>query len=454
MRTVLIANRGEIACRIIKTCRMEGYKSVAIFSEADRTARHVKLADDAIEIGPSPVKESYLNIQAILNAAKQTNSDLVHPGYGLLAENALFATAVTDAGLIWIGSSPANIRAMADKDIARRIAVDLRIPILPGSTRLNVEDRLSINKFAQEIGFPILIKATGGGGGIGMRLVNSQQNLLETAKSISSLASRIFSDSGFFLERHIKSARHIEIQIFGLGDGRVFHLFERDCSIQRRFQKIIEEAPAPHLDPTTLSDMTSAACRLAASQNYSGAGTVEFLLDNENGKFFFLEMNTRIQVEHPVTEMVTGQDIVALQLAQAVGESLDSFLNFKPPTTKHAIECRLYAENPERNFLPSPGVLEKFSIPNETCSLRIDTGYEMGDSITPFYDPMIAKIIASGKTRPDAINEMIRALEELEIQGISTNLKFLKKILRHQDFLSGKFDTKFVDNTKNSLTST
>jgi 3-methylcrotonyl-CoA carboxylase alpha subunit len=452
MSKVLIANRGEIACRIIRACRRLGHAPVAVYSEADAGAQHVRLADEAYPIGPAPVRESYLNIDAILDAARRSGAHFVHPGYGLLSENAGFAEAVEAAGLIWVGPAPASIIAMGDKGRARELAIAADVPVLPGSPRLDLGDEQGLAEAGDRIGFPLLVKASGGGGGIGMRLVEKPEDLARTAKAVSALAERTFGDGGVFLERHVGRARHIEVQVFGLGDGRVFHLFDRECSIQRRFQKVIEEAPAPRLSEATRAEMTEAARRLAASQNYAGAGTIEFIVDDDGGGFYFLEMNTRIQVEHPVTEMITGQDIVGLQLSLAAGDSLDRIAEISPSLTGHAIECRLYAENPARKFLPSPGRLERFRLPEEADGPRIDTGFVEGDTVTPYYDPMIAKIITSGADRSEAVAAMAAALEEVEVEGIITNLEFLKRVVAHPEFVAAEVDTRFIDRHAAALT--
>jgi 3-methylcrotonyl-CoA carboxylase alpha subunit len=456
MTKVLIANRGEIACRIIRGCRRKNFSPIAVYSVADADAQHVHLADAAYPIGPAPVRESYLNIDAILTAARESGATLVHPGYGLLSENAVFAEAVEAAGLTWVGPSPDSIIAMGDKGRARDLAIAAAVPVLPGSPRLDLDDEAGLAAAGAEVGFPLLVKASGGGGGIGMRLVEKPEDLAKTAKSVSALAERTFGDGGVFLERHVTRARHIEVQVFGLGDGRVFHLFDRECSIQRRFQKVIEEAPAPHVPEATRRAMGEAACRLAASRNYAGAGTVEFILDADavagGDGFYFLEMNTRIQVEHPVTEMVTGVDIVGLQLALAVGDGTEDIAALSPSVSGHAIECRLYAENPAKKFLPSPGKLEKFVLPEPNDCIRVDTGFTQGDTITPFYDPMIAKIIAKGADRQDALTRMADALAMVEVEGIVTNLDFLKRVIAQPEFARGEVDTRFVDRHLDTLT--
>lgn len=449
---VLIANRGEIACRIIRGCRSLGYSPVTVFSEADANAQHVVLADEAYSIGPPPVRESYLNVDAILDVAARSGARFVHPGYGLLSENAEFAKAVENAGLVWVGPSAASITAMGDKGRARDLAIAAGVPVLPGSSRLDLSDEDRVVEAGNSVGFPLLIKASGGGGGIGMRLIERPDRLVKATVAVSALAERSFGDGGVFLERYVARARHIEVQIFGLGDGRVFHLFDRECSIQRRFQKVVEEAPAPRISEATRASMAEAACRLAASQNYAGAGTIEFILDDESEEYFFLEMNTRIQVEHPVTEMITGQDIVALQLSLAAGQNLESLIDTAPEYHGHSIECRLYAENPAKKFFPSPGTLDRFRLPEMTETLRVDTGFVEGDAVTPFYDPMIAKIITFGADRADAAATMATALESVEVSGLVTNLEFLKRVIAHPDFLAAKVDTRFIERHGAALT--
>lgn len=451
MKKVLIANRGEIACRIIRSCRGLGLSPVAVYSEADAEAQHAQLADEAYCIGPARVHESYLKIEAILGAAQEADVDFVHPGYGLLSESPHFAHAVTQAGRIWVGPAPGTIAEMADKQRAREIAVAAHVPILPGSRKFGLNDLSALESEAAAVGFPLLIKATGGGGGIGMQPCRGPGALGKTAESVMQLAERAFGDGSIFLERFIQRARHIEVQVFGLGDGRVFHLFDRECSIQRRFQKIVEEAPAPGLSSDVRRSMAQAACRLAASQNYKGAGTIEFIYADETDDFFFLEMNTRIQVEHPVTEMITGVDIVNLQLSLAGGEDLGSLVGSEPNLNGHAIECRLYAENPEKNFLPAPGTLTALHLPPQSDTVRIDTGFVAGDRITPFYDPMIAKVITRGPDRPAAIAAMREALEQIYIEGIQTNLLFLQRIMSHPVYTAGSMDTRFVERYKPDL---
>ena len=453
MAKVLIANRGEIACRIQRTCRTLGLATVAVYSEADADAQHARLADEAWPIGPAPVRESYLNQAAILAAARQSGADMLHPGYGLLSENPQFAEAVTAAGLVWIGPAATTIAAMSEKSRAREIAINAGVPVLPGSPALDADDTRSLATAAASVGFPLVVKAVAGGGGIGMRRESRPDALPATARSVSDLSARMFGDRRIFLERHVEPARHIEVQVFGLGDGRVFHLHERECSIQRRFQKVIEEAPAPRLPDRTRIAMIEAACRLAAAQDYAGAGTVEFIVDAATGAFFFLEMNTRIQVEHPVTEQLTGIDIVALQLQLAAGKPPDHLAERSLTVAGHAIECRLYAENPARRFLPSPGRLLHLVLPDPGPELRVDTGYASGDLVTPHYDPMIAKIVASGTDRDAACDRLARALGAVSVAGIATNAGLLRRIIDHPAFRDGSIDTGFLERNVAELTS-
>ena len=452
MNKVLIANRGEIACRIIRTCKNIGFSTVAVYSEADKNSQHVLLADEAYLIGAPPVRESYLNSRKIIEIATGSNANIVHPGYGLLAENAGFACQVEAAGLIWVGPAPSTISVMGDKGKAREIALKADVSILPGSPAISSSNLSSLSTFSKGLEFPLLVKATGGGGGIGMRNVSDGATLFETARAVSELAERLFGDGSIFLEHHVDDARHIEIQIFGLGDGRVFHLGDRECSIQRRFQKVVEEAPAPRIPENVRSEMADSACRLAASQNYSGAGTVEFILDAKNNSFYFLEMNTRIQVEHPTTEMISKQDIVYLQLMQAIGEKPENLIDSPPYLSGHSIECRLYAEKPEKNFIPSPGHLRLLRLPRQSDTIRIETGYIEGDTITPFYDPMIAKVISFGEDRNCAIQKMLSALKECQIEGIATNLTLLKTILRDPAFKKARANTTYLEKNIATLT--
>ncbi len=450
MKRILVANRGEIACRVIRAAHQLGFEAVAVYSDADADALHVEMADASVRLGPPPAAESYMRQDAILAAAKETGADAIHPGYGFMAENADFARAITDAGLIWIGPRPETIEAMGDKQRARELAQNAGVPVARGSDRLMPEALEGLEKAAEAVGYPLLVKAAAGGGGIGMRRVDNPETLRKTVEATQSMAQRSFGDGSVYLERFIPKARHIEIQVFGFGDGRAVHLFERDCSLQRRFQKIVEESPAPGFPREALAGMAEAARTLAASQNYTGAGTVEFVADAETGDYFFLEMNTRIQVEHPVTEMVTNCDLVGLQLRLAAGEDLHDLLS-DISSTGAAIECRLYAENPAKNFLPSPGTLTKFDLPEGMEGIRVDAGVRVGDAITPYYDPMIAKLIAWGTDRSTAIDRLCAALEATRVEGLATNRDFLIAVLNDPDFRAGSIWTGFVEERRKSL---
>jgi len=450
MKRVLIANRGEIACRVIRAAQKLGLEAVAVYSDADANALHVEMADASVRIGPPAAAESYLRQDAILAAAQETQADAIHPGYGFMAENADFARAVMDAGLIWIGPRPETIEAMGDKQRARDLAQKAGVPVAQGSDRLLPGKLDGLEQMAEAVGYPLLVKAAAGGGGIGMRRVDSPETLRKTVETTQSMAERSFGDGSVYLERFIPKARHIEIQVFGFGDGRAVHLYERDCSLQRRFQKIIEESPTPGFSAEAVAGMSEAARALTRSQNYAGAGTVEFVADADTGEYFFLEMNTRIQVEHPVTEMVTGCDLVGLQLRLAAGEKLHDVL----ASVLHvgvAVECRIYAENPAKNFLPSPGTLTTFDLPNNMSGIRIDVGVRAGDTITPYYDPMIAKVIAWGKDRVTAIERLREALKQTRIEGPATNREFLIAVLDDPAFRAGEIWTGFVEERRKSL---
>lgn len=451
MAKILIANRGEIACRVIRSCRSLGHNSVAVHSEADAKALHVEMADEAFLLGPPKPADSYLKVERILEVAQESGADAVHPGYGFLAENAAFAKAVDDAGLVWIGPKPATIVDMGDKERARELAKAAGVPVLPGSPRFAVGDLAGLEAAADAVGYPLLVKASAGGGGIGMRLVEDAEALLKVVEGTQAMAARSFGDGTIFLERYVRQARHIEMQVFGFGDGRAVHFFERECSIQRRFQKIIEEAPAPNLADETRHAMAAAAVALAERERYRGAGTVEFVLDNQSGDFFFLEMNTRIQVEHPATEAITGQDLVGLQIRLALGEDLSAVTQDGIGQDGHAIECRLYAENPAKMFLPQPGTLSTLAFAEESDGLRIDSGVRQGDAITPYYDPMIAKLIAHGSERKSAAARMAKALSETRLEGLVSNLAFLERCMGHPAFLAGETDTGFVETYKKDL---
>ncbi|XAH23313.1 biotin carboxylase N-terminal domain-containing protein [Xylophilus sp. GW821-FHT01B05] len=447
---ILIANRGEIACRVIRACQQLGIQTIAVHSEADAHALHVALADVAVPIGPSPAAQSYLDTAKVLQAAREHGANAIHPGYGFLSENAGFAQAVRDAGMAWIGPDPQTITAMGDKARARQLAVDSGVPVLPGSDRLRPGEPAAWAAAAEQVGYPLLVKAVGGGGGIGMKRVDSAEALQATIESAQALAQKAFSQPEVYLERYVARARHIEIQVFGYGNGEAVHLFERECSVQRRFQKIIEETPAPHLPESVRAAMAEAAVALARHQRYAGAGTVEFIVDAQTHAFFFLEMNTRIQVEHAVTESVTGWDLVQAQIQLAAGV-LAPVAQASIRSSGAAIECRLYAENPLKHFMPSPGTLTRLRLPAASAQLRVDCGVREGDAVTPFYDPMIAKLIAHGPDRAAAIATLQQALHTLEIDGIRHNAVFLQAVLAHPDFAAGTVDTGFVDRERAAL---
>ena len=450
MHKVLIANRGEIACRIIRACRTLGLETVAVYSEADAQALHVEMADEAVAIGPGPARESYLLAANVLEAARASGADAVHPGYGFLAESPAFAGAVADAGLVWIGPDAATIADMGDKERARDIAHACGIPVVPGSRRFAAGDLDGLGVAAEAVGFPLLVKASAGGGGIGMRRVDEAEKLAGVAEATQSMASKAFGDGTIYLERLIPKARHVEIQVFGFGDGRAVHLFERDCSTQRRFQKVIEESPAPNLSEDVRAKMAAAAVALSEDRRYRGAGTIEFIVDAETAEFFFLEMNTRIQVEHPVTEMVTGIDLVALQIDLARGTA-PALAQEDIRVAGHAVECRLYAEKPEKNFMPSPGRLSDLVLPDETDGVRIDTGFRAGDEVSFLYDPMIAKVICHAASRDEAIDRMAATLSAIRIEGIVSNVDFLGKTVTHGAFRAGDVFTGFIDAHKADL---
>jgi 3-methylcrotonyl-CoA carboxylase alpha subunit len=450
MEKVLIANRGEIACRVARACRDLGLRSVAVYSEADARALHVELADEAVPIGPADARESYLRADGIVDAARRSRADAIHPGYGFLSERASFADAVTNAGLVWIGPPGRNIADMGDKARARAFASECGVPVVPGSGAIAGPDFAGLEQAATTVGYPLLVKAAAGGGGIGMRRVDAATALRPAAIATHSMAAKAFGDGTIYLERDVARARHVEVQIFGFGERGAVHFHERDCSVQRRYQKVIEEAPAPRLPPETARRMAEAALRLCVAQRYEGAGTVEFIVDSSTFEFYFLEMNTRIQVEHPVTEMNTGFDLVALQIdyARGVTRELDQT---SIASTGHSIECRVYAENPAKRFMPSPGVLERLRLPAAVDGVRVDTGYREGDRITHFYDPLIAKLICHGRDRAGAIDRMIGALEETQIAGVATNVALLRSTLMHPKFREADVSTVFIDTHKDEL---
>ncbi|WP_316792382.1 acetyl-CoA carboxylase biotin carboxylase subunit [Pedobacter frigoris] len=440
MNKILIANRGEIALRIMRSAREMGIKTVAVYSEADRTALHVLYADEAVCIGPAPSNQSYLLGEKIIDACKLTGAEAIHPGYGFLSENAAFARLVKASGLILIGPTPEAMEVMGNKLSAKAAALKYNIPMVPG-TEEAITDIEEAKMRAVEVGFPILIKAAAGGGGKGMRIVEMESDFEEQMHLAVSEATSAFGDGSVFIERYVSSPRHIEIQVLGDTHGNIVHLFERECSVQRRHQKVIEEAPSSILTEEIRQRMGTCAVDVARSVNYVGAGTVEFILD-ENLDFFFLEMNTRLQVEHPVTEMITGLDLVKEQIKVARGEQL-SYQQSDLKISGHAIELRVYAEDPENNFLPDIGVLQTYKTP-KGYGVRVDDGFEQGMEIPIYYDPMIAKLITYGRNREEAIERMVRAIDEYDITGIKTTLNFGKFVMNHEAFKTGNFDTHFV----------
>lgn len=447
---VIVANRGEIACRVIRAAKSLGLATVAVYSDADAGAPHTQLADEALPIGPAPAPQSYLKQDAIIEAARRSGATLLHPGYGFLAENVGFARRCAEAGFRFIGPSPEVIAAMGDKDQARRIAEQAGVPVSRGTRKLSGNDSDIVDQAAR-VGYPLLVKASAGGGGIGMRLVDEASRLLDAVRTTSSLAERAFGDGSVYLEHFVNRARHIEVQVFGLGDGRAVHLYDRDCSVQRRHQKVIEEAHSPALNSRQREAIADVAVKLAQACSYAGAGTVEFLYDADTGEYFFLEMNTRIQVEHPVTEMVTGVDLVGAQIRLALGEDLSTELaQDRISSSGWAVEARVYAEWPAKNFIPSPGPLNVLRLP-QAPGLRIDTGYREGMKVTPFYDPMLMKVVAHGDTRDAAIERLDGALADLVIEGIETNCDFLRKALAHEDFRAGKAHTTWLADVHKSL---
>lgn len=437
---VLVANRGEIACRVIRSARAMGYDTVAVYSEADRNAPHVILADEAVRLGPATVSESYLHVERILDAARATGADAVHPGYGFLAENAGFVEACDKAGLVFIGPSAEAMRLMGHKAAAKRRMIEAGVPCVPGYQE---EDQkpARLRKEAERIGFPVLIKAAAGGGGRGMRLVEDKKAFDDALDSARSEARNAFGDDTLILERAVQAPRHVEVQVFADTHGNVIHLGERDCSVQRRHQKVIEEAPGPGVSEKLRATMGEAACQAARAIDYVGAGTVEFLLD-AGGEFFFMEMNTRLQVEHPVTELITGQDLVAWQLEVAAGGKLP--LTQKQVTlTGHAMEARLYAEDPAQDFMPQTGPVLRWRLP-EGLDVRVDHGVHEGGEITPHYDPMIAKVITHGATRDEARRKLVSALRRTELLGVVHNRDFLARVCDHPAFAAGKVTTAFI----------
>ena len=442
MKKILIANRGEIALRIMKTAQKMGIKTVAVYSDVDRHSPHVKFADEAVLLGPAPSSESYLVMEKIINAAKVTGAEGIHPGYGFLSENAVFAQMVEDNGITFIGPKPHAIKVMGNKLAAKEAVRDYDIPMVPGIEEAITDVKLA-EKVAKQIGFPILIKASAGGGGKGMRVVENLQDLPEQMQRAIGEAQAAFGDGSVFIEKYVGSPRHIEIQILADTHGNIVHLFERECSVQRRHQKVVEEAPSAVLTPEIRKAMGEAAIKVAKACDYVGAGTVEFLLD-EKKNFYFLEMNTRLQVEHPVSELISGIDLVEQQIKVARGEKL-AFTQEDLKITGHALEVRVYAEDPLANFMPSIGTLSTYKTPVGE-GIRVDDGFEEGMEVPIYYDPMISKLITYGKNREEAIQLMIKAIDDYKVEGVATTLSFGKFVCEHEAFTSGNFDTHFVKN--------
>ncbi|HKM92076.1 MAG TPA: acetyl-CoA carboxylase biotin carboxylase subunit [Prolixibacteraceae bacterium] len=447
IKKVLVANRGEIAVRIMRSCREMNIGSVAVFSTADRKSLHVRYADEAYFIGPSPSFESYLNIDKIIEVAKKSGADAIHPGYGFLSENADFAKRINDEGFIFIGPTSSAIISMGDKVTARKIMEKAGVNVVPGTNKL-LETNEELLDVASKIGYPLMIKASAGGGGKGMRLVNKQSDLLKSYQMARSEAKTAFGNDTVYIEKYIESPHHIEFQILADKFGNIIHLFERECSVQRRHQKVVEETPSPFMTNELRNIMGEQAIAAAKSVNYEGAGTVEFLVDN-NHQFYFLEMNTRLQVEHPITERVTGVDLVKQQILIAEGKQL-SLKQSELRQFGHAIECRIYAEDPDNNFMPSPGLVKHITEPLG-LGIRTDGYVYEGYEIPIYYDPMISKLIVWAQTRDEAIERMKRALYEYKITGVKTTISYLKRIMETPDFVNGKYNTHFIENNTNNL---
>jgi 3-methylcrotonyl-CoA carboxylase alpha subunit len=447
-RTLLIANRGEIAVRVIRTAKAMGLRTVAVYSEADRDAMHVAMADEAILLGPARARDSYLNIERVIEAAQKSGAEAVHPGYGFLSESAEFAQACFEAGLVFVGPTAAMIRAMGSKSGSKMLMEQAGVPLVPGYHG-EAQDEVTLAKAADKIGFPVLVKASAGGGGRGMRIVRSASELAAAVVSAKREAKAAFGDDRVLIERFVENPRHIEVQIIGDSHGNLLSLFERECTLQRRHQKVIEEAPSPTLDNTQREAVCAAARKAAAAVNYVGAGTIEFV---SNGKdVFFIEMNTRLQVEHPVTELITGIDLVEWQLRVAFGEKLP-LTQDQIALNGHAIEARVYAENPHKNFMPSVGKIRTWHTPNPSNGLRIDAGYRQGDAVSPHYDAMLAKVIAWAPTRDAAIERLNRGLEETDVRGVVTNIPFLSALVTHADVRANAIDTGFIERELKNLT--
>jgi acetyl-CoA carboxylase biotin carboxylase subunit len=444
---ILIANRGEIAVRVMRSCREMGIRSVAVYSEADRKSMHVRYADEAYFIGPSPSNESYLVIDKIIDAAKKSGAQAIHPGYGFLSENAEFSRRCTEEGIIFIGPSPEVISVMGDKISARQKMIDSGVPVVPGTKDNITSDEMAM-EIVKKVGLPVMIKAAAGGGGKGMRLVKNESNVIQAVRAAKSEAMASFGDDAVYVEKYIESPHHIEFQILGDSHGNVIHLCERECSVQRRHQKVVEESPSPLMTPELRAEMGEKAVAAAAAVNYEGAGTIEFLVDNDHN-FYFLEMNTRLQVEHPITERVIGIDLVKEQIRIARGEKLQHKQE-DIVQQGHAIECRIYAEDPSNNFMPSPGLIKHITEPLG-LGVRTDGYVYEGYEIPIFYDPMISKLIVHGNTREEAIKRMLRALYEYKITGVKTSIKFLERIMEADDFVKGKYDTHFIEDNEEFL---
>ncbi len=447
-RTLLIANRGEIACRVIRTAKAMGLRTVAVYSEADRDAMHVAMADEAVLLGPARARDSYLNIERVIEAATRSGAEAVHPGYGFLSESAEFAQACLDAGLVFVGPTASMIRVMGSKSGSKMLMEEAGVPLVPGYHG-EAQDEVTLAKAADQIGFPVLVKASAGGGGRGMRIVRSAGELAAAIVSAKREAKAAFGDDRMLIEKFVDNPRHIEVQIVGDSHGNLLSLFERECTLQRRHQKVIEEAPSPTLNATQREAVCAAARKAAASVDYVGAGTIEFVSDGKD--VFFIEMNTRLQVEHPVTELITGIDLVEWQLRVAFGEKLP-LRQDEIKLNGHAIEARVYAENPHKNFMPSAGRIKTWRTPEAADRLRIDAGYRSGDAVLPHYDAMLAKVIAWAPTRDEAIDRLNRGLEETDVRGIVTNIPFLSALVTHPDVRANAIDTGFIERELKNLT--
>jgi 3-methylcrotonyl-CoA carboxylase alpha subunit len=449
-RTLLIANRGEIAARVIRTAKAMGLRTVAVYSEADAGAKHVADADEAVLLGPARARDSYLNIERVIEAARQTGAEAVHPGYGFLSENAEFAQACGDAGLVFVGPTAAMMTAMGSKSGSKALMEKAGVPLVPGYHG-EAQDEATLEKAADKIGFPVLVKASAGGGGRGMRVVRSAAELGPAIVSAKREAKAAFGDDRMLIEKYVDNPRHIEVQVIGDSHGNLLSLFERECTLQRRHQKVIEEAPSPTLDAKQREAVSAAARKAAAAVNYVGAGTIEFVSDGKD--VFFIEMNTRLQVEHPVTELITGINLVEWQLRVAFGEKLP-LTQEQIELNGHAIEARVYAENPTKNFMPSVGRIKTWRMPQATDGVRIDDGYRAGDVVSPYYDAMLAKVIAWAPTRQAAIDKLNRALEETDVRGVVTNIPFLSALVTHPTVRANAIDTGFIERELTSLTAT